>query len=148
MERDEAARRVAAVRERLVADDVDTNLRSDGRILLMGDEQSDGLTGQQVFDSVAQFLDVFELTEPIEGVSTRSLRAPNLVRPSSFTYISPWVAAGEPCVVESRVPSAALFALHRDRGLRSDQIQDLYSFLSTEAVDDALHLEAELRAAA
>lgn len=148
MERDEAARRVAAVRERLVADDVDTNLRSDGRILLMGDEQSDGLTGQQVFDSVAQFLDVFELTEPIEGVSTRSLRAPNLVRPSSFTYISPWVAAGEPCVVESRVPSAALFALHRDRGLGSDQIQDLYPFLSTEAVDDALHLEAELRAAA
>ena len=148
MDRDAAAKRVAAIRQRLATEDVDPNVRSDGRIVLIGDDQADEFTGQQVFDGVADLLDVFELTEPIEGVSTRSLRAPNLVRPSNFTYISPWVAAGEPCVIESRVPSAALFALHRDRGLRSTQIQDLYPFLSVEAVEDAIQLEGELRAAA
>jgi uncharacterized protein (DUF433 family) len=147
MERTEAAKRVLAVRHRLTVSDIDPSVRSDGTIFLIGAEKVDQFTGQQAFDGVAELLDVFELTEPIEGVSTRALKAPNLVHPSAHTFISPWVAGGEPCVVDSRVPSATLYALRADRGLDPRGIQRLYPFLAVDAIEDALQLEAGLRAA-
>lgn len=147
MGRDAAAKRVRYVRELLSTSEIDPTIRSDGRIFLIDDEGSDRFTGQQAFDGLVEVLDVFRLTEPIEGVSTGELWGPSLVRPSEHTYISPWVLGGEPCVEKSRVPSATLHALHAERGLDAERIHDLYEFLPVESIEDALKLEARLRAA-
>lgn len=147
MERTEAAERLAHVRGWLTSSKLDPAVRSDGSIFLIGDDHIDQFTGQQVFDGVAELLDVFELTEPIEGVSTGDLWGPSLVHPSAHTFISPWVVGGEPCIIDTRVPSTSLYALHTDRGLGSEGIRQLYPFLSGEAIDDALQLEKKLRAA-
>lgn len=40
-------------------------------------------------------IDVFELSEPKEGVSHGYLWGPSLVRPSAHTYVSPWVLLRE-----------------------------------------------------
>jgi uncharacterized protein (DUF433 family) len=147
MERSKAAARVTLARRLLATSDIDPAVRSDGTIFLIGDERVDQFTGQQALDGIARLLDVFELTEPIDGVSTRALSAPNLVHPSDRTFMSPWVAGGEPCVIGSRVTTASLHALHTDRGLGPASIQRLYPFLQVDAIEDALTLEAELRAA-
>lgn len=147
MERGAAAERVRYLRALLSTSEIDPTVRSDGTIFLIGDEGSDRFTGQQAFDGLVEVLDVFELTEPIEGVSTGEMWGPSLVRPSEHTYISPWVLGGEPCVEKSRVASATLHALHVERGLDAEGIHDLYEFLPVEAIEDALDLEARLRAA-
>jgi len=147
MDRAQAAARVLAARHKLARSTINPAVRSDGTIFLFGHDNVDEFTGQQAFDGLAELLDVFELTEPIDGVSLRALRAPSLVHPSTFTYISPWVAGGEPCIVESRVPTAAIYALRSDRGLEASAIQRLYSHLDLEAIEDALELEEALRAA-
>lgn len=143
-----AARRVAVVRQLLAEAEVDPLVRSDGTIFLIGGEHVDRLTGQQAFDGLADLLDVFHLTEPVEGVSDVELWGPSLIRPSAHTYISPWVLRGEPCVNDSRVPSAALYTLSVERGLDPPRIAALYPGLSTDAVEDALKLENQLRRAA
>jgi uncharacterized protein (DUF433 family) len=145
MERSEAVKRVALVRHRLADSGVDPAVRSDGTIFLVGEDDVDRFTGQQVFDGLADLLDVFELTEPIEGVSSERLWGPSLVHPSRHTFISPWVVAGEPCVLDSRIPSASLHALSVDRGLSAWSIQRLYPFLSVDAIEDAVKLEKRLR---
>lgn len=147
MDRGKASARVQQVRELLASSEVDPTIRSDGTIFLMGDEDTDRFTGQQAFDGVVEMLDVFELTEPIDGVSHGELWGPSLVRPSVHTYISPWVLGGEPCVEGSRVPSATLHALRVERGLDAKRIHVLYGHLTVEAIEDALALEARLRAA-
>ena len=147
MERAAAAGRVSYLRELLSTSDVAPNVRSDGTITLIGDESTDRFTGQQAFDGLIEVLDVFELAEPIEGISRGELWGPSLVRPSEHTYISPWVLAGEPCVQGSRVPSSGLYALSADRGLDAAAIQRLYESLPVAAIEDALTLEARLRAA-
>jgi uncharacterized protein (DUF433 family) len=147
MDRATAAQRVAFVRNRLSTSPVDPAVRSDGSIVLIGDDIVDHVSGQQVFDGVAELLDVFELTDPVEGVSTDDLWGPSLVHPSAHTFISPWVLGGEPCIVHSRMPSGSLHALHVDRGLDVDEIRRLYPFLSSDAIEDALELERRLRAA-
>jgi len=85
--------------------------------------------------------------EAIGDVSDGDLWGPSLIHPSAHTFISPWVVGGEPCVVDSRVPSATLYALHVERGLDVKAIHRLYAFLSVEAIDDAVELETRLRAA-
>lgn len=147
MDRAAAADRVRYLRELLSSSEVDPTIRSDGNIFLIGGDAVDRFTGQQVFDAVVEVLDVFELTDPIEGVSNGELWGPSLVHPSAHTYISPWVLAGEPCVEGSRVPSATLHALRVERGLDAKAMHALYEFLSVEAIEDALDLEARLRAA-
>lgn len=147
MERSAAAERVLYLRELLSTSDIDPSVHSDGTIFLIGEEATDRFTGQQAFDGVVAILDVFELTEPVEGVSRGGLWGPSLVRPSEHTYISPWVLAGEPCVEGSRVPSGNLYALSVDRGLDAAAIHLLYEALPVEAIEDALQFEARLRAA-
>jgi uncharacterized protein (DUF433 family) len=147
MDRTAASERVAYLRELLSTSSIDPTVHSDGSIFLIGYEGTDRFTGQQAFDGLVEVLDVFKLTEPIEGISHGELWGPSLVRPSSHTYISPWVVGGEPCVENSRVPSATLHALHVDRGLDAVTIHNLYEFLSVDAIEDALDLEARLRAA-
>ncbi|MGH8932280.1 MAG: DUF433 domain-containing protein [Egibacteraceae bacterium] len=131
MARPSAAERVALVRDLLAGA---------GTIFLVGDERVDRFTGQQAFDGLAELLDVFHLSEPIEGVSSSELWGPSLVRPSPHTYISPWVLGGEPCLENSRVPSAAVYALHHERGLGNEQIAALYPGVSLDAIEDALKL--------
>lgn len=147
MDRASAAERVRHVREMLATSDIDPKIHSDGRIFLIGDDEVDRFTGQQGFDAVIELLDVFELAEPIEGVSQGDLWGPSLVHPSTHTFISPWVLGGEPCIEGSRVPSATVHALSVERGLDAEAIHVLYDFLPTEAIEDALRLEARLRAA-
>lgn len=147
MHRSAAAERVRYLRDLLSTSDIDPSVHSDGTIFLLGEEATDRFTGQQAFDGVVEILDVFELTEPVEGVSKGELWGPSLVRPSVHTYISPWVLAGEPCVEGSRVPSSSLHALSTERGLDTAAIQLLYESLSVEAIEDALEFEARLRAA-
>lgn len=147
MERERASDRVTKVRGLLSDDAIDPEVRSDGSIFLLGDEDFDRFTGQQAFDGMAPLLDIFILMEPIEGISRAELWGPSLLRPSTHTYISPWVLHGEPCVTGSRIPSSGLYALRMERGLADDQIQALYPQLSASAVGDAIELETRLRAA-
>lgn len=148
MDRGVAAGHVTEVRMAMATARVDpAEVRSDGSVLLLGREAVDRLSGQQVFDGVLDLLDVFELTEPIEGLTSGELRGPSLVRPSAHTFISPWVLAGEPCVEGSRVASSTLHALSVERGLSVEAISELYPTLRPEAIEDAIVLEAGLRAA-
>ncbi len=147
LERPVAAKQLELLRTRITDGAIDPLIRTDGAVVLLGESNVDELSGQQVFDGIVGLLDVFELTEPIEGVSTREIRGPNLVRPSIHTHISPWVVGGEPCVDASRITSASLYALHTDRGLVTEQVLELYPQLSREPIDDAIELEVELRAA-
>jgi len=147
MDRTTAAERVRYLRGLFSSADIDPTVHSDGRIFLIGEDHVDRFTGQQVFDAVVEVLDVFELTEPIDGVSKGELWGPSLVHPSEHTYISPWVLGGEPCVEGSRVPSATLYALRVERGLDTAAIHALYDYLPVPAIEDALELEARLRAA-
>lgn len=147
MERAAAAERVRHLRGLLSKSAVDPTVPSDGTTFLIGDEGSDRFTGPQAFDGLVEVLDVFKLTEPIEGISKGELWGPSLVRPSEHTHISPWVLGGEPCVERSRVPSATLHALHVERGLDAQGIHQLYEFLPVESIEDVLKLEARLRVA-
>jgi hypothetical protein len=138
MERTEAAKRMLAVRHRLTVSDIDPSVRSDGTIFVIGAEV-DQFTGQQAFDGVAELVDVFELSEPIEGVSTRALKAPNQPRSPVGPHVHLPVGRRWRAVrVESRVPRVTPYALRADR---------LYPFLAVDAIEDALQLEAGLRAA-
>jgi len=147
MDRTAAAERVRFLRELFDTSEIDPAVRSDGTIVMIGSQVTGQVTGQQAFDVLVEVLDVFQLTGPVEGVSRGELWGPSLLRPSDHTYISPWVVGGEPCVDDSRVPTATLHALRVERGLDAEDIQRLYGFLSVEEVDDALNLEARLRAA-
>lgn len=147
MDRTEAASRVSYLRDLMSSSQIDPSVHSDGTIFLIGQESTDRFTGQQAFDGLIEVLDVFELTEPIAGVSHGELWGPSLLRPSAHTYISPWVLAGEPCVEGSRVPSATLYALKVERGLDVAGIHQLYGSIPVEAIEDALNLESHLRAA-
>lgn len=147
MDRAAAAARVGHLRELMTTAEINPSVRSDGTIFLIGNENADRFSGQQAFDGLVEILDVFSLTEPIEGVSRGELSGPSLIRPSQHTFISPWVLAGEPCVNGSRVPSSSLYALNVDRGLDAAAIHRLYQALPIEAITDAIDFETRLRAA-
>lgn len=147
MDRTVASRRVLEIRELMAEAAIQPKLRSDGTVMLLDDERVDRFSGQQVFDGLSELLDVFVMTEPVEGVSRAELWGPSLVRPSRLTYISPWVLNGEPCVAESRVPTSALYALRAERSLDTVRIHALYPQLPKEAIEDAIELEGRLRAA-
>lgn len=81
-----------------------TEVRSDGSIVLLGEETVDRLTGQQVLSGMAQFLAVFDLLAPIAELGRKRLWGPDLLTPSTLTVISPWVMGGEPVVRSTRIP--------------------------------------------
>jgi uncharacterized protein (DUF433 family) len=88
----------------------------------------------------------FSLLEPIGELGGKArLWAPDLVTPSTFTFISPWVMAGDPCVARTRIPTASVHALREERGLGTGEIVELYPGLTFEAAEDAYHLERRLR---
>jgi uncharacterized protein (DUF433 family) len=149
MERRTAARRVAHIRE-VMADSSEQigEIRSDGTIVLLGEETVDRLTGQQVFDSMAPLLSAFNLLEPVAELGRRHLWGPDLLQPTERTAISPWVMGGEPCVRATRIPTADLHALRHERGLGTERIVALYPALDAAQVEDAIRLEERLWQAA
>lgn len=153
MNRDDAAGRIGLLRDELAAADIDPTIaddptvRSDGMVFLIGQEHIDRLTGKQVFGALISFLDVFELVEPIEDVSKGNLWGPSLIRPSEHTYISPNVVAGEPCIIDSRIPTSTIHGLRSERGLDVHNIIALYPQLDEARIIDAIGLESRLRRA-
>lgn len=148
-DRPDATSRVAALRD--VMSDAAlqvTAVRSDGSIVLLGEETVDRLTGQQMLDGMAQFLSAFNLLEPVAELGRKRLWGPDLLTPSHLTVISPWVMGGEPVVRSTRIPTASLHALRHERGLETERIVALYPGLDTAQVDDAIELEDRLRRAA
>ena len=128
MNRDEAARHVSSLRSDLAAAEIDPtvaadpSVRSDGIVFLIGQEQGDRLTGQQVFDALVPFLNVFELWSD-RGLSGGTLGS-ELIRPSEPpTY--PQRRAGEALYVKS-ASHKPIHALHTERGLRVGDIGKLY----------------------
>jgi uncharacterized protein (DUF433 family) len=150
-----AGQRAVEVRQRLDRGELPGNgsVRSDGSIFLIGDAAVDELTGIQLFDVLVPLVDRFDMLMPVvDGSVPRSperrqrWHGPHLLWPSRRTAISPWVLSGEPCVRETRIPSASLFALTEERRLGSADIVELYPALRLEDVDDAIALERGLRA--
>ncbi|HLM63667.1 MAG TPA: DUF433 domain-containing protein [Acidimicrobiales bacterium] len=125
--------------------DLRAAVRSDGHVLLTGDDAIDPLSGQQVFAELTPFLDAFDPTAPVAELADGPVWGPNLVRPSAHTTMSPWVAGGEPCVAGTRVPTAVLHALHVERRLDAGAIAALYPGVDADEVRDAVALERRLR---
>ena len=148
MPREAASDRVQRIRQLLEQDSEDfVNVRSDGRILLLGDEEFDRMSGQMVLAGALTYLSTFDLLVPMDvtEIGRKRLWGPNLVHPSRSTAISPWVMNGEPCVRDTRLPTSSLFALSRDRGLDPRAIARLYPTVEPAAVIDAIELEQRLR---
>jgi uncharacterized protein (DUF433 family) len=145
-----ASNRVASVKWRVSEGARIRRIRTDGRTLVLDDEVEADPGGENLlpFDDFAGLLRTFDLLEPIEELRRRGQRrvwAPDLVTPSSHTFISPWVLAGDPCVDRSRIPTAAIHALREERGLSTADVVQLYPGLTPEAADDAFLLERRLR---
>ena len=140
-----ASERVRLIRDVLALEGIDPTVRSDGQHAFLDAETADRFSGQQAFDGMTTFLSVFDVAQPIDRVSRSAMWGPGLVYPSVHTHISPWVLSGEPCVVHSRIPTSALFALRRERLLPAEKIRLLYPQVKVEAIQDAIDLEEKLR---
>jgi uncharacterized protein (DUF433 family) len=141
-----AAEHVAALRDALLDPSVDiTTVRTDGIVVLLDDEDLDRRTGQTVLKPVSDFLDVFDVLEPVDELGSHRLWGPSLVHPSAYTFISPWVMGGEPCAENTRIPTSTIHALATERGLGVAEIIELYPGLEAAAVEDAVGLERRLR---
>lgn len=86
--------------------------------------------------------DEFDVTAPF--VSIEGGRGPDLHSPRPTLRIVPGKLGGSPHVAHTRLESQAVAALDT-RGLPVDKIYRLYPDVSTEAIDEALDLEAQLR---
>lgn len=117
-------------------------------LVLLGDEAFDRLTGASFLPMLIEYLDVFNLVEPLNVPELGRSRVwgPNLVRPSQHTEIWPWVMSGDPVIRRSRLPTASLFALNQERRLAPAEIVELYrGALTEDAASDAIALEQRLR---
>jgi uncharacterized protein (DUF433 family) len=118
------------------------------RLVLLGDEAFDRLTGAGFLPLLIEYLDAFSLVAPltVPELGRSRVWGPNLVRPSQHTEIWPWVMSGDPVIRRSRLPTASLFALNQERGLPPVEIVELYrGTLTVDAVSDAINLEKRLR---
>lgn len=145
----DAARRVASVRDELNRPEAELSIvRSHGRVLLIGNENFDRASGIGVFPDLLDFIADFSLLQSLDvpELGKSKVWGPNLVRPSPNTEISPWTMAGDPCVRGSRLPTASLFILNREREMSRDEISELYDgAVSAETVGEAISLESRLR---
>jgi uncharacterized protein (DUF433 family) len=152
MDRPVAAEKVSSVKSQLSAG-LDVRFIHATRtdvVLESGDETrlEDDRENILPWTDFSRLLGTFDLHEPIDEL--RSDRrgpvwAPDLVTPSEHSYISPWVVAGDPCIERTRIPTAAIHALHAERALPVEAIVELYPGLTTEAASDAIRLERRLR---
>jgi uncharacterized protein (DUF433 family) len=139
-----AAERVAALKRHISAGHAVTVLHADRDTLAVDGDTSHPLAGSSRL--FADMLQSFDLTAAVEDFGKHArLWGPDLVTPSDHTYISPWVLGGEPCVERTRIPSASIYALRRDRGLDIGEVVKLYPGLGESAATDAYELESRLR---
>ena len=122
------------------------------KTLVVDAERTSRTTGESLlpFVTLSGLFRTFSLQEPIKELTgarqIRALWAPDLVRPSEHTFISPWIMAGDPCVQDTRIPTASIFALRTERGLSNRQIVALYADgLTQETAEEAFVLESQLR---
>jgi uncharacterized protein (DUF433 family) len=152
MPRPKAAKHVATIKTQATSGVEIRHLWATAETLLINDEREDRLGGPSVlpFADLRGLVATFDLLDPVKelrnpGHERYRLWAPDLVTPSEYTFISPWVLAGDPCIANSRVPSAAVYALHEERGLTSEALVELYPGVTVEAAQDAYILEQRLR---
>ena len=150
MDRGLVTSRVARVRQLLSEGDLRAaRVRADSlHFFLHGNEVDE--SGQAALDGLLVLVDEFRLVEGASVIDELRGRVggPNLVRPSARSRISPWVMAGDPCVRDTRLPTASLWGLHEARGLSSSAMARLYPGIDEADVEDALELEAQLRSRA
>ena len=152
MQRPLAAEKVASVRTQLSRGlDIQRIHATRSEVLISGDPDTryeDDSERLLPFEDFYQLLNTFDVLEPVEELrpgSRGDVWAPDLVTPSLHSTISPWVMAGEPCVKNSRIPTATLFALRTERNLPVELIVRLYPGLDQLAVEDVTNLERRLR---
>jgi uncharacterized protein (DUF433 family)/DNA-binding transcriptional MerR regulator len=138
-------REMADLRRRLASRQLDPShrLRATPIGIYPEGESVDHVTGSAAMPSVLEFLDTFDLLEPVDH--SKAMWGPSLVHPSTWTAISPDVFAGEPIIRHTRTPTSALYALQEDRGLDVAEIVTLYPGLRPEQVADGLELERRIR---
>jgi uncharacterized protein (DUF433 family) len=150
MERHIASEQVLRVKTEVASGRDVRFLFANRETLVADEERTSRVTGESLlpFDDLFELFRTFDLLEPVKelrGSHPSRLWAPNLVTPSSLTFISPWVMAGDPCIVRTRIPTASVHALREERGLSNVEIVKLYPGLTVEAADDAYLLERHLR---
>lgn len=152
MERFRAAEKIHDVRSRLseAAHIRWVHATRTEMVLVSGDDSRivDNSDSILPFADFSQLMRSFDLHEPIKELRRKnadSVWAPDLVQPSRCTHIVPWVLAGDPCIVRSRIPTAAMFALFDERSLDVESIVELYPGVTAESVEDSIRLEARLR---
>lgn len=148
MKRDQAAERVRQTRELLTTGDPRAaRARTSGTHLHRGDNAVAD-SGQVAFNEIFDYLDEFTVTDAAGVVSeleTQTIWGPDLVEPTPFTRISPWVMAGDPCILDTRIPTSTIYGLATVRQLSPTAIAKLYSGILNEQVEDAYDLEMRLR---
>lgn len=141
-----ASAAVHQVRQRIAeGDNAATAIRVVDKVVLIGQDAHDALTGQGVLANVVDLARPFDLLEPIEGVNRHPSWGPDLIEPTTMTYISPHVLAGEPCINDTRIPTSALLALVENRHLDPGRVVALYPQITEEQVEDAVFLERRMR---
>jgi uncharacterized protein (DUF433 family) len=142
--RPEASERVAALKRHINAGNDVAELHADRNSFILDEDLSAPLAGRPVL--FADMLGRFDLVGAVVEEFGRSrLWGPDLVAPSDHTYISPWVLGGDPCIDQTRIPTAAVFTLREERGLDVRDVIALYPDLSEAEVEEAHHLERRLR---
>ncbi len=149
MERKTAAEKTRNVKAEVASGREIKYLYADRNTLVADEERTSRVTGGGLlpFEDLSELFRVFDLLDPVAELRGKESRlwAPDLVTPSSFTFISPWVMAGDPCVGRTRIPTASIHALREERGLESAEIVELYPGVAIDAADDAYVLERRLR---
>ena len=152
MERHTAARQVKRLKREVERGADVEYIYASKKTLVVDAGRTSRTTGESLlpFETLSGLFRAFSLQEPIKELmgehQIRRLWAPDLVRPSEHTFISPWIMAGDPCVVDTRIPTASIFALRTERGLSNKQIVALYKDdLTRDATEEAFVLESHLR---
>lgn len=141
-----ASVRVASTRDLMASGDVRVDEIHVARTgVYLPNESYDRLSGQETIAVMLSLTETFDLLAPLESSGAEHhMRGPDLVYPSDYTYISPWVMGGDPCVNDTRIPTATVLTLVELRGLPIDGVLALYPSLTEASAEDALALERRL----
>lgn len=126
--------------------DLELDLFSAGKsplAILLSGEIAITAEGEPHYDVHGQYLqkDVINLIAPFE--TEAGIRGPDLFRPRPHLRIVPRKLSGSPHVEDTRVETQALQALSR-RGFSVENITELYPFLGSGEITEALELEEQL----
>jgi uncharacterized protein (DUF433 family) len=98
-------------------------------------------TGPQTLDGQMGHEDLLDLVAPFS--TAEGTRGPNLVEPRPELRIVPGKISGSPHIVHTRLETRALAALSAD-GFEVGAIGNLYPYVSTVQIEQALDLERQL----